>query len=50
MIEGTDGIFELNHVRDVTFTNLHLKYEHPEAWKTDIAQQNATGVTCSNAL
>ena len=45
MIEGTDGVFELNQVRDVTFTNLNLKYEHPEAWKTDIAQQECTGVT-----
>ena len=44
MIEETDAPFELNYVRDVTFTNLNLKYEHPEAWKTDIAQQNTTGV------
>jgi hypothetical protein len=44
MIEETDAPFELNYACDVTFTNLNLKYEHPEVWKTDIAQQNATGV------
>ena len=44
MIEGTDGAFELNQVRDVTFTGLDLKYEHPEAWKTDIAQTDCSGV------
>ena len=44
MIEGTDGAFELNRVRDVTFSELRLKYEHPEAWKTDIAQTDCSGV------
>ena len=44
MIEGTDGAFELNRVRNVTFTGLKLRYEHPEAWKTDIAQTDCTGV------
>ena len=44
MIEGTSGAFELNQVRNVTFTGLKLRYEHPEAWKTDIAQTDCTGV------
>ena len=45
MIEGTDGAFELNKVHNVSFTNLNLTYEHPECWKTDIAQHDATDVT-----
>ena len=44
MIEGTNGAFELQQVRNVTFTNLTLEYEHPEAWKTDIAQTDCSGV------
>ena len=44
MIEETDGAFELKQVRDVTFTGLELEYEHPEAWKTDIAQTECSDV------
>ena len=36
---------ELNKVRNVSFTNLNLTYEHPECWKKDIAQQDSTDVT-----
>lgn len=45
MIEGTDGIFELNQVHDVSFFNMTLKYEHPECWKTDIAETNCSNIT-----
>ena len=45
MIEETRGAFELKQVRDVTFADLELEYEHPEAWKTDIAQTDCTGVS-----
>ena len=45
MIEETRGAFELKQVRDVIFTNLGLKYEHPGAWQTDIAQTDCTDIS-----
>ncbi|MBP5532109.1 MAG: hypothetical protein J6Y54_08810 [Lentisphaeria bacterium] len=45
MIEETRGAFELKQVRDVIFTNLELKYEHPEAWETDIAQTECSDIS-----
>lgn len=50
MIEGTDGIFELNQVQNVNFFNVRLKYEHSECWKTDIAETNCNNIikSCCN--
>ena len=44
MIEGTDGAFELENVRNVTFSNVNIKYEHPELWQADIIERNCENI------
>jgi polygalacturonase len=50
MVEGTDGMFELNQVKNVDFFNVCLKYQHPEAWKCDVAQKDCSGITVRNCI
>jgi len=48
MVDGTEAPFELTRVHDVHFTDVELKYEHPEVWAKDIAQHDCRNITCKN--
>ena len=50
MMEGTDGAFELNQVKNVNFFNVRLSYEHPECWKCDVAQKDCQNVSMVHCL
>ncbi len=48
MVDGTEAPFELTRVHDIHFTDVELKYEHPEAWPKDIALHDCQNITCKN--